>query len=441
MSLSEQPRSGGAGNGRLESWKEIASHFGVSAGTVQSWEAEHGLPVYRMPGARGRVYAYEEELEAWVTGREKSEAPAAVSDSGRPRQGRRLWAWPMGAALLLFVLAVGLWLWPRRFEPSAVEVRGRSIVVSDAWGRRLWEYRFTDLPVRRWAEADPELFELTRPVIGDFDGDGQREVIFTYTAGFRADHVSELYCFESDGKLRWKYRPGRLVSAPNGRFPPPYSIRMTIPVAGRDGKSGLVIVVSFHHYEYATQVTALSLQGKVMGEYWHSGHFYVGAVADLERDGRDELYLAGISNPTREATIVALDPGELGGASQEPDPAFQLQGFAAGKEVTRVILPASEITRQTQAFPVPTAIRAWAGKLELYVRQSYTASRTGKDPEVDYAFGPRLTPLGAKYSSTMAPALERLFREKALLPYNPAADLERMKRIRVVVPWREPRTR
>jgi len=437
MSMSEQPRAEGSGHRRLESWKEIASHFGVSVRTVQSWEGEQGLPVHRMPGARGRVYAHEEELEAWVAGREKSEATAAVSDSGRPRRRWRLWAWPLGAAVLLFVLAVGLRLWQRRIEPSAVEVRGRSIVVSDAGGRKLWEYGFPNLPIPRWAHTGPELFELTRPMIGDFDGDGRSEVVFTYTAGFRREHVSEVYCFESDGKLRWKYRPGRLVSAPNGRFPPPYSIRMTIPVAKRDGKTGLVIVVSYHGYEYPTQVTALSLQGRVMGEYWHSGHFFVGALADLERDGREELYLAGISNATREATLVALDPEDLGGTSQEQDPDYQLQGFEPGKEVARIILPASEITRQTQEFPIPTAIRQREGKLELRVRQSYSISRAVNDPEVEYAFRPRLKLLGAQYSSTMAPLLERLFRKLVLRRYEPAADLERIKRIRVLEPWRE----
>lgn len=437
MSMSDQPPTEGSGLRRLESWKEIASHFGVSVRTVQAWEGEKGLPVHRMPGARGRVYAYEEELQGWVAGPEMSGTPAAVSDSRRRRRRWRLWAWPLGAAALLSLLAMGLRLWPQGVEPSGVEVRGRSIVVNDSEGKKLWEYAFPDLPTPGWAQTDPELFELTRPAVGDFDADGRREVIFTYLAGFRNEHLSEVYCFESDGKLRWKYRPGRLVSAPNGNFPPPYMIRMTIPVAPGNGMPGLIIVVSFHYYEYAAQVTALSLQGKVMGEYWHSGHFFVGTVADLEQDGRNVLYLAGITNPTREATIVALDPADLGGASQEQDPDYQLQGFEAGKEVARIILPASEITRQTRAFPIPNSIQARAGELELHVRQSYSASSAAAGPEIEYVFGPRLKLLRAEYSSTMMPALERLFREKALERYDPAADLERSRLIRILTPWRE----
>ena len=51
---------------RLDSWKEIAAFFGRDERTVSRWEKELGLPVHRLPGAKGRVYAYTEELSAWL---------------------------------------------------------------------------------------------------------------------------------------------------------------------------------------------------------------------------------------------------------------------------------------------------------------------------------------------------------------------------------------
>src|SRR6266699_7237426 len=52
---------------RLNSWKEIANHFGkdLSLRTAQRWEAE-GLPIYR-EGVK--VFAYAEELDAWQKNR------------------------------------------------------------------------------------------------------------------------------------------------------------------------------------------------------------------------------------------------------------------------------------------------------------------------------------------------------------------------------------
>jgi tetratricopeptide (TPR) repeat protein len=50
---------------RLDSWKEIAAFFGRDERTVSRWE-KLGLPVHRLPGTKGRVYAYTGELSAWL---------------------------------------------------------------------------------------------------------------------------------------------------------------------------------------------------------------------------------------------------------------------------------------------------------------------------------------------------------------------------------------
>src|SRR5271167_2759327 len=53
-------------NRRLDSWKEIASFFGRDERTVKRWEKERGLPVRRLPGAHGGVYAYSDDLVQWM---------------------------------------------------------------------------------------------------------------------------------------------------------------------------------------------------------------------------------------------------------------------------------------------------------------------------------------------------------------------------------------
>jgi len=51
--------------GQLHSWKEIAHYLGVTERTAQKWERERGLPVHRMPGEKGRVVAWLDELDRW----------------------------------------------------------------------------------------------------------------------------------------------------------------------------------------------------------------------------------------------------------------------------------------------------------------------------------------------------------------------------------------
>ena len=55
-----------AENRRIDSWKEIAAFFGRDERTVKRWEKERGLPVHRLPGERGGVFAWSRELTAWL---------------------------------------------------------------------------------------------------------------------------------------------------------------------------------------------------------------------------------------------------------------------------------------------------------------------------------------------------------------------------------------
>jgi Tfp pilus assembly protein PilF len=74
---------------RLDSWKEIAVFFGRDERTVSRWEKELGLPVHRLPGTKGRVYAYSDELSAWLAsprnggGELAEENPASHPDPAR----------------------------------------------------------------------------------------------------------------------------------------------------------------------------------------------------------------------------------------------------------------------------------------------------------------------------------------------------------------------
>ena len=84
------------GNEVLNSWKEIASYLQVSVRTAQLWEAQRGLPVRRVPGGRGVVWAHPAELDAW----RKSASVAAPSAAAS--------APPSAAASLLGSVAASL---------------------------------------------------------------------------------------------------------------------------------------------------------------------------------------------------------------------------------------------------------------------------------------------------------------------------------------------
>lgn len=65
---------------KLNSWKEIASYLKCDESTARRWERESGLPVHRVGGSKGRsVYAYIEEIDAWLRGSEAT--PDATAQS------------------------------------------------------------------------------------------------------------------------------------------------------------------------------------------------------------------------------------------------------------------------------------------------------------------------------------------------------------------------
>ena len=134
---------------RIDSWKEIAAFFGRDERTVKRWESQRGLPVHRVPGGgRGTVYAFTEELTAWLRSSQQREShettvlstpggnatvPSSlteipqVPDVSQPAvlpvalPGNPKPWWILGAALA--VIAVALLAFPRFFQLRSVQGR------------------------------------------------------------------------------------------------------------------------------------------------------------------------------------------------------------------------------------------------------------------------------------------------------------------------------
>lgn len=51
----------------LNTWKEIAVHLSRGVRTVQRWEINYRLPVHRPNEDAGTVYAFADEIDAWLT--------------------------------------------------------------------------------------------------------------------------------------------------------------------------------------------------------------------------------------------------------------------------------------------------------------------------------------------------------------------------------------
>ena len=108
---SERPATAPSGRPaveRLESWKGIAGYLQRDVRTVQRWEKQEGLPVYRhVHGKLSTVYAYGNEIDEWWNNR-------------RPLPRARAWRAAAVIALISAVGWIGYWIsthsTPRRLD-------------------------------------------------------------------------------------------------------------------------------------------------------------------------------------------------------------------------------------------------------------------------------------------------------------------------------------
>ncbi len=116
-------------NRRIDSWKEIAAFFGRDERTVKRWEKERGLPVHRLPGERGGVFAWSHELTAWLNSSPSADGkgdstplppPAAAPPASAPPASdsvpdaapppRRTALWMSALVALVFLAAIATFI-------------------------------------------------------------------------------------------------------------------------------------------------------------------------------------------------------------------------------------------------------------------------------------------------------------------------------------------
>jgi len=343
-----------SGDRDLTSWKEIADYLGVNVRTAQKWESERGLPIRRLPGAgRGRVLVTVTKLENWKQSGGIKDVPDATA---KRTVLVRLLPW---LAVSLAVIAGGMfWIFGGAHRvPASCRLEGNSLVALDANSVQVWRKTFPPLDSLHYKDKPTYL-------IADVDGDGANEILFAMVPVEAHTQDSALICFSATGQVKWRFEPGRTVSTRKETFARPYVVSSFGVLSGPDGKA-MIAVSANHHLYYPNQLALLSSAGKLVGEYWHSGNL-TEVVAMKLPDGTPRLYLGGISNSYKTATVIALGVNDVRGASDESEnPDYQLLGFPAAQEHARVLLPRTCVNRRFEKYNWVS--KMWPEKDDLMV--------------------------------------------------------------------------
>ena len=320
------------GNRRLDSWKAIADYLGRDVGTVRRWEKAQSLPVRRVPGGRGRsVFAYTEEIDAWLRDSESRVAAAPEPAFVTVRTIPTAWKWSGAAAVFVIVIAAAAFF---AFTNSSgggrtsLQISELGVVALDVGGRELWRHEFptgqrTFLSGvgRHWTvtgAADPAAFVVTsHRVTAD-----QRVLGGELMAFDRRGAVTRTFTFDDEYRLR-----GTAFGAPWA---------MTTLAADSGGR----VAVAAHHYLWEPSVITVLDRGFTRrGTFVHAG--WVEALAWL---GRERLLMGGFQQAHDGGMIGLLDPAAMNGQGpEEPGSKYYCEGCGTDRPLKMVIMPRSEL--------------------------------------------------------------------------------------------------
>ncbi|MCL4841510.1 MAG: hypothetical protein KJZ79_06710 [Bryobacteraceae bacterium] len=412
--------------GQLTSWKQIAHHLNVSERTAQNWELSRSLPVRRMPGPRGRVWADPVELDAWLFSQEQT----PIEFEPKPRRTR--WPWPALGALLAILLGGG-WHLSRTPAPASWRVQGKTIIVNDARDRDLWSFTL---------QPGQEIFDSTSPRQGwgfgpqfvDLDGDGHLE--FLVPVSDPNIKPGSLLCFDVRGQLRWTHILDTTASVPGKSFGGPWLLRSVAPVPRSGAPGHHLITVWSHRSQYPATVQLLDADGGLLRQYWHSGHFGKVIVLPLGAQQRPHVILSGISNGHRVGTLVVLDPQRFTGASREENAAYQILGHPDPVEAARLLFPRSRLNLASDhQYNLPEAMVPEKDGFAVEVVELRPPHEGIPSASLFYDFGPRLDLRGIEPNDGVHVFYGRRVKEANWPADALETDLATLKNLRYLTPW------
>ncbi|MBW8868695.1 MAG: hypothetical protein JF610_15450, partial [Acidobacteria bacterium] len=330
---------------RFDSWKAIAGYLGKDESTVRRWERELGLPVHRVQGAPGRsVFAFKEELDAWMTARREdaANAPPRVEQSEAERvEPPRA---PSAVRPVVATLATAVVL----------------LVIASAWSHG-----------------------LSSKVVAASLNDKVRGGSLVETSPSGA--VARQFSFDD------------IIRFGGGTYGPPWILsdfRVSPPGAPRR------IALVAHHYEWWPSV--LTILDETAPGAWQRRATFVNAgwIEHLYWLSPSRLLISGYNEALDGGVVALLDADAIGGQLRAPeqDSKFDCLGCAPAKPISYFVLPRTEVNLVTGSRFNRASVDVQDGG---FVVRTIEVEQDGPVAAADalYDFSPDWTLRGVSFSS------------------------------------------
>lgn len=344
---------------KLDGWKTIADYLGKDISTATRWARKRGMPVHRVPGGKGAtVYAYTDELDAWVrslSGKETQESgeqvlpdslkvpPSAPVPSPQSASYKRAQAFPqpaiLSAGLALIFALIGFLVFASRRTSQAEQISfsGSKLVALDGRGELAWEYEFSQ-------RVEKPAFEpAQKPRFVDLDGDGKQEVLVIVAfadEGIEDILREELYCFSCFGEVLWKYEPRLTLSFGDRQYERPW--RITDMLVSPEDNSKTIWIAMVHHTWWPSFIAKLDVTGNPTVQFVNSGGIY--ALNYLRNDTGSYILAGGINNEYSAAMLAVLSEEQAPATSpQSSTSAYKCDSCPEGSVYRYILFPRSEL--------------------------------------------------------------------------------------------------
>jgi len=297
-------------------------------------------------------------IVAQLRGSSEDQAPSS-------RLNLRRAVWIVGAIAALGIVGYIVRILAVHDRPFSGRLDGSTLTILNAEGKELWRKAFPEGigPDHYYSQG-----LANRIWFGDLDGKGHTSVLFVYSPAGTQSHSSALICYSDRGKERWRWTPGRELPELAGD-PATFKTYALGVLKATDKRPRRIVVSSAHDTWWPSQVALLDSNGKLVSEYWHSGHLEQIVLADLDGDGKEEIVATGVSEYDHQATLVVLDPQKVFGASADERPEFQIHGMGIAQERLRLLFPRSDLNRALFQYNQATDPTVEHGSIRLTVAE------------------------------------------------------------------------
>jgi hypothetical protein len=267
--------------------------------------------------------------------------------------------------------------------PVTMELNGTTLVAQTQDKSVLWSFRLSE---ERGTQAQISAF-----VPMDWRAPDSPDAVVMVnvqeaTDGYAAFIRSDVYCFSSAGRLRWKYTPDARLSFAGRKFAGPWRIRSWHVLSAARPRLGASFI---HQTWWPSFVVAFGPDGAAERRFVNAGH--VESVARVEVQGRSYVLAGGVNNEYRSAALAVLDESGPAAVSPQTDSSpFACDDCPDGRPRKYFVFPRSEINVAAGAsysYADAASSRTANGSVEVSVRE-----RMQGDPRAIYRLSPELMP-------------------------------------------------